>query len=80
VVCVGDEMAKKATGSKSKPKLTGLRKQMKKTRDDLAVIISQKKDQKGPLTQQQLTKAKKTKKALDSALRDADCVQSQGSY
>jgi hypothetical protein len=79
VVCVGDEMAKKA-GTKSKPKLTGLRKSMKKTRDDLAVIISQKKDKKGPLTTKQLAKAKKTKKALDNALRDADCVQSQGSY
>lgn len=68
------------TGSKTKPKLTGLRKQMKKTRDDLAVIISQKKDKKGLLTTKQLTKAKKTKKALDAALRDGDCVQSQGAY
>lgn len=67
-------------GSKTKPKLTGLRKQMKKTRDDLAVIISQKKDKKGLLTTKQLTKAKKTKKALDAALRDGDCVQTQGAY
>ena len=74
-------MAKKAkTGSKTKPKLTALRKSMKKTRDDLAVIISQKKDKKGALTSRQLTKAKKTKKALDAALRDGDCVQSQGAY
>ena len=74
-------MAKKAkTGSKTKPKLTGLRKSMKKTRDDLAVIISQKKDKKGPLTANQLKKATKTKKALDAALRDGDCVQSQGAY
>ena len=74
-------MAKKAkTGSKTKPKLTGLRKSMKKTSSDLAVIISQKKDKKGPLTAKQLKKAKKTKKALDNALRAADCVQSQGSY
>jgi hypothetical protein len=78
VVGVGDEMAK--AGSKTKPKLTGLRKSMKKTRDDLAVIISQKKDKKGPLTTKQLNKAKKTKKALDSALRDSDCIQSQGAY
>jgi hypothetical protein len=78
VVDDGDEMAK--TGSKTKPKLTGLRKQMKKTRDDLAVIITQKKDKKGALTPRQLTKAKKTKKALDAALRDGDCVQSQGAY
>ena len=53
---------------------------MKKTRDDLAVIISQKKDKKGLLTTKQLTKAKKTKKALDAALRDGDCVQTQGAY
>ena len=74
-------MAKKAkAGSKSKPKLTGMRKQIKKNRDDLAVIISQKKDKKGPLTSKQLAKAKKTKKALDAALRDGDCVQTQGAY
>lgn len=73
-------MAKRAKTSKAKPKLTGLRKSMRKTRDDLAVIISQKKDKKGPLTATQLKKAKKTKKALDAALRDGDCVQTQGAY
>jgi len=73
-------MAKTKTGSKPKPKLTGLRKSMKKTRDDLAVIISEKKDKRGPLNARQLKKAKKTKKALDAALRDGDCVQSQGAY
>ena len=75
-------MAKKAkrSGSKPRPKLTALRKEMKRLSGDLTVIIRDKKDQQGDLTQKQLARAKKIKKVLDVALAKGDCVQSQGAY
>ena len=72
---------KKATSTKARPSIGRLRKEMKRLQGDLAAIIVAGKDKKGTLTRVQLKKAKKTKKALDSALTSiGPCVQIHSSY
>jgi hypothetical protein len=72
---------KKTTGTKARPSIGPLRKQMKGIQGNLASIISAGKDKKGKLTKVQLKKAKKTKKALDSALKSiVPCIQFHSPY
>lgn len=71
---------KSATAKKPRPKLTNVRKEMARLRDDLTVIIAAKEDQEGELSAQQLEKAKKTKAALDAALQSVKCVQLLAAY
>ena len=75
-------MAKKTAKGKTKtrtkkprPRLTAVRKEMARLRDDLKVIIAAKEDKQGKLNPKQLEKAKKTKAALDVALAKIQCVQ-----
>ena len=72
--------ARKSTAKKPRPNLTNVRKEMKRLRDDLTVIIAAKEDKEGELDAQQLTKAKKTKAALDTALASVDCGQILAAY
>ena len=72
--------AKRGRRARPRPKTGSLRSNMKKMRDDLKEIIRVGKDQQGELSEAQLTKAEKTKEALDDALISVRCIQSQAPY
>jgi hypothetical protein len=72
--------ATKKTAKKPRPKLTNVRNEMTRLRDDLKVIIAAKEDQEGELSATQLEKAKKTKAALDAALKSVTCAELLAPY
>ena len=65
---------------KPRPKLTKVRGEMTKLRDDLKVIIAAGEDKEGKLSAAQMKRAEKTKEALDGALAAVTCIQALSAY